>query len=110
MRPKIESYLGFAARSKNLVTGTDTCRRQMEKGTLKLLIIAEDLSDNTKEKVIRIAIKTKTPYREFGTKQWLSKVVGEEESGVFGISGDHFHQVILKELDRRREEYDDKSV
>jgi ribosomal protein L7Ae-like RNA K-turn-binding protein len=101
MKPKIESYLGFAARSGNLVAGTDTCRKRMEKGAIKMVLLAEDLSKNTRDKVIRTAIKTHTPYREFGTKQWLSKITGEEESGVFGITDDHFYQVILKELEKK---------
>jgi ribosomal protein L7Ae-like RNA K-turn-binding protein len=101
MRDKIDSYLGFAARSRNLVVGTDTCRILMGKGKLKLLILATDLSENTREKVVREAIKNNVPYKTYETKEKLSKLTGEKTSGVFGILDDNFKNVIVKELENK---------
>lgn len=101
MREKIDSYLGFAARSRNLVVGTDTCKILMGKGKIKLLILATDLAENTKEKVIREANKNKVPYKIYETKEKLSKLTGEKTSGVFGIIDDNFKDVIVKELEKK---------
>ena len=101
MRDKIDSYLGFAARSRNLVVGTDTCKILMGKGKIKLLLIATDLAENTKEKIIREAIRNKVPYKIYETKEKLSKLTGEKISGVFGILDDNFKEVIVKELEKK---------
>ena len=50
MRSKIESYLGFATRSRNLITGSNTCLFAMNKKKVKLLILASDISENTMKK------------------------------------------------------------
>ena len=67
MRKKIESYLGFAARSRNLVTGYNTCIMAMQKRKLKLLILASDLSENSIEKLVKEAEKTGTSYKIYGS-------------------------------------------
>ena len=43
VRNKVESYLGFAARSRNLITGYNTCIMMMAKRKVKLLIQKEFL-------------------------------------------------------------------
>ena len=101
MREKIDSYLGFAAKSRSLVVGTDTCRILMGKGKIKLLLIATDLSENSKEKIIREAVKNNVPYKIYETKEKLSKLTGEKTSGVFGILDDNFKDVIVKELENK---------
>ena len=51
IRNKVMSYLGFAAKSRNLVTGAGTCQMMMEKGRIKLLIVTEDIAENTEKKM-----------------------------------------------------------
>ena len=51
MENKVLSYLGFAARARKLVTGYNTCLYMMEKKKIRLLLLAEDLSENTKKKI-----------------------------------------------------------
>ena len=66
MRSKVESYLGFAARARSLSTGYNTCIFMMEKRKLKLLILTEDLSENSKEKMLRAAKQYEVPCRTYG--------------------------------------------
>ncbi len=101
MREKIESYMGFAAKSRKLISGAETCKAFMAKGKVKLLIIAEDISANTKEKVIREAVRHNVEYKVFGEKEKLSAMTGETDSGIFGILDDNFKNVILKEIESK---------
>lgn len=101
MRQKFDSYIGFAAKSRKLIAGTETCKAFMARGKVKLLIIAEDISDNTKEKVIKEAVKNSVEYRVFGNKERLSAITGETDTGVFGILDDNFKNVILKEIESK---------
>jgi len=99
MRNKIDSYLGFAKKSRGLVSGYNTCLHGMNHGKIKLLIIATDVTVNGSEKLIRLAENKKITYRRYGTKEELSRLMGFDDRGVFGIVDDNFADIILKEID-----------
>ena len=96
---KLASYMGFARKSKNLVTGTDTCIKHMEKGKVKLLIIAGDTSDNTMKKLIGKAEKNEVRYRIYRTGDILSKMTGTCGKIAFAVIDEHFADIIVKEID-----------
>ena len=96
---KLASYMGFARKSKNLVTGTDTCIKHMEKGRVKLLIIAGDTSDNTMKKLIGKAEKNEVRYRIYRTSDILSKMTGTCGKIAFAVIDEHFADIIVKEID-----------
>ena len=48
---KLLSLLGFAARARALVCGTDQCRDEIRRGKLRLVIVAASASDNTKKRI-----------------------------------------------------------
>ena len=101
---KVCSYMGFAARSRNLVTGYNTCLLSMNKKKIKLLILTEELSENTLNKMIQQCTKTKTEYRIFGNAEELSKITGKDGTGIFGIIDKHFAEIICTEIDRIQSE------
>ena len=98
-RNKVFSYLGFAARSRNLITGYNTCIMMMAKRKVRLLILAEDLSENTIEKMLTQCNKNKVEYRIFGNSDDLSHITGKSGKGIFGITDKHFAEIICKEID-----------
>ena len=102
MRKKIDSYLGFAKRSRNLIMGYNTCLLAMNKKKLKLLIIAGDVSENTVKKLIHSANESNIVYRIYSTCDELSQACGTTGRGVFGITNQNFANVILKEIDEDR--------
>lgn len=99
MRKKVDSYLGFAAKSRQLVSGYYTCLHGMKHKKLKLLILSEDLAENTVKKLSKLAKENEIPLRIYGKSEELSKVTGSQERGVFGIIDVNFADVILKEID-----------
>lgn len=99
MRKKVDSYLGFATKSKNLVSGYQTCLHTIQKNKLKLLILSEDLSENTVKKMSKLADENDVPVRIYGKSEELSKATGSQERGIFGITDVNFADVILKEID-----------
>lgn len=101
MRSKVESYMGFAARARSLSTGYNTCVFMMEKGKIRLLILAEDLSENSKEKMIRAAKQYEVPYRIYGKMDELSHITGTEGKGIFGLADKNLADAIVKEIDRQ---------
>jgi ribosomal protein L7Ae-like RNA K-turn-binding protein len=49
---KLLSLLGFAARARKLVRGTELCRDAIRRGQTILTIVAADASSNTKKRII----------------------------------------------------------
>ncbi len=99
MRKKIYSYLGFATKSRNLISGFNTCVTAMHKEKVKLLLVAEDISENTEEKIIREAEKTNTVWRKCLDIESLSEITGKDNVGIFAVTDDNFAKVILTEID-----------
>ena len=57
MRERIHSYFGFAKKSRNLISGYNTCLYGIQKRKVKLMILASDLSENTLDKFRRLPRK-----------------------------------------------------
>ena len=98
-RRKLLGYMGFAARARKIVNGYNTCVFTMEKGKVRLLIIAEDLAENSKKKMIAAAGRLKVEYRVFGDSEEMSHMTGTAGKGIFGITDENFAKVISKEID-----------
>ncbi len=114
MKKKINSYMGFAKKSGNLISGGNTCTITGSKGRLKLLIIAEDASENSREKMVRLAEKTDTAYRIYGRADDLSHAIGTSGRSVFGVTDRNFADTIMNAIDEVQEKekevfYDNES-
>lgn len=100
MRKKIISYLGFAKKSGNLLAGVNTCTFGMNKGKVKLMILAEDISENSEKKIMKEIRKHNVKYVKYGSSEEMSHAIGSSGRNVFGICDDNFMKVILSEIDR----------
>ena len=99
-KKKVMSLLGFATKSGNLVTGYNTCLKLIPARKLKLLIIGEDVGENTTEKMKQKCETYNIPVRVFGACEELSHATGKIDKGLFGISDDGFSKSIIKEIDK----------
>ena len=104
MENKVLSYLGFAAKARKLVTGYNTCIYMMEKKKIRLLILAEDLSENSVKKMVSASEKHKVPCRIYGAGEQLSKITGTAGKGIFGITDENFAKVISDGIDHIQSE------
>ena len=48
-KQKIYSYIGLAMRAGQVVSGDDTTLKELKKGKISLVIVADDASENTKK-------------------------------------------------------------
>lgn len=99
MKSKLESYLGFARKSRNLAIGTGTCEVMMNKGKVKFLVIAEDTADNTKNKLIGQAERLGVPYAVYGLSDELSRMSGTTGKSVFALTDSNFADIIRKQIE-----------
>ncbi len=82
-----------------VAVGYNTCVFSMSKSKVKLIILAEDLSQNSVEKIKSEADRKGIPVRVYGNKQELSHMTGKENSGIFGITDANLSKAILEEID-----------
>ena len=102
MNKKVISYLGFAKKSGNLLTGVNTCSMAMTKGKVKLIIISEDISENSEKKIMKEIRRYNVHYVKYGESEELSHAVGSSGRNVFALCDKNFAEVILKEIDREQ--------
>ena len=98
MKRKVISYLGFAKKSGNLVSGVNTCTFTMAKKKAKLIILAEDISEHSEKKIMKEIRKYGVDHVKYGTGEELSHAVGTTGRSVFAVCDENFQEVIFDEL------------
>lgn len=92
---KIYSFLSIAKKAGKLVSGYNSCEFDIKKDKCKLIIIAEDASQNTIEKFKNICSSRNVPFAIFGSKERLGTSIGKDEASVLGIKDDGMSRVVL---------------
>lgn len=98
MEDKALKLMGFARRAGRLVSGTNTCILQMDRGRVQLLIIAEDISENGRKKIMKAVSRNGVRYVDYGEGEVLSHMTGTAGRSVFAVTDRHFADTILQEI------------
>lgn len=98
MKKKVISYLGFAKKSGSLMAGVNTCTFGMNKGKVKLMILAEDISENSEKKIMKEIRKHGVEYVKYGNSEEMSRAIGSQGRSVFAICDINFSEVIKNEI------------
>ena len=108
MNPRILTLMQFARKAGKLVVGTNACERAIGRKEVFLLILAQDNSERTKNKMKQIAGAAKNSLEviETGTQEEISSALGLSLTGIFGIKEKHIAGKImeywLSETERRK--------
>ena len=99
---KIFSFLGVAQRAGKLVSGDDSTMLDIKKNRVKLVIVAEDASNNTKK-----LFKDKTSFRNiacvtYSTKLQLGLAIGKAPRAVMGIKDVSFADKVLELIENTK--------
>lgn len=89
---KLLSLLGFAAKARKLILGTDLCRDEIRRGKLPLVIIAQNASANTVKRICDACNYYGTEFCHVPiNSDMLSKQVGKLSNiAVFGVTDMNF--------------------
>lgn len=96
MHSKISALLGFASKAKKLVSGESAVEAILKKKQARLLILAEDVSDNVRTKYIHWCADENIPVLTQGTKRTLGVCIGLSPRSVIAITDEKFAQSILQ--------------
>ena len=76
--------------------GADSVENDIKKKTIKLVIVAEDSSNRTKDKFKRICESYDVPIIQFGNIETLSKAIGKNNKAIIGIKDVNLSKEIKK--------------
>jgi predicted RNA-binding protein YlxR (DUF448 family)/ribosomal protein L30E len=98
-KEKVKSLIVMAAKAGMLLSGYSAVHDGVEKGRVKALLFATDLSDGTREKIMA---SDAAPKRQaaFLTKDEIGALLNRELVGILGITDNGFADAIFNETDR----------
>ncbi|MGH7444234.1 MAG: L7Ae/L30e/S12e/Gadd45 family ribosomal protein [Longimicrobiales bacterium] len=77
--------LGLAARAGAVLSGTERVRVAARAGTVRFVLVAGDISANTRDKLIPLLEARGIRYREVATRAVLGMAVGRPPASALGI-------------------------
>ncbi len=94
---KISGMLGLAKRAGKISSGATQVKQDLKRGSVYLVIIATDASDNTQKEYTSNCQFYKTPLVIWGDKEILGKAIGKPMRTVLAVLDQGFADR-LKEL------------
>ena len=93
---KILGLIGLSARARKISYGADSVEIQLKKKKVKLIIVAEDASDRTKNKFIKLSNEYNVPRIILGKIDEISKTIGKSNKAIIGIEEENISKEIQK--------------
>ncbi|MCK5763468.1 MAG: ribosomal L7Ae/L30e/S12e/Gadd45 family protein [Clostridiales bacterium] len=103
MKSKILSLLSFARKSNNIAFGYMQVAQQIKKGKIELVILANDISQNSEKKIRKEADEHMIKVIKYSTKDELSHSIGQYNKSIFGIKNKNFAKRILAYYSEEKE-------
>lgn len=95
-KQKVYGLLGLSTKAGKIAFGTESCLELINKRKVRLIILAEDSADRTINNFSNICKEKNIPIKVFGSKEEISKAIGQENKTVIGIRDKNFAEAILK--------------
>lgn len=92
--------LGLAQRAGRLVSGFDAVRRAVDRGRAKLIVISQDASAGTAERIRRIADARGVPCVTWADMRSLGEAIGRPDRAVVAIVDAQMAEAVRKALTR----------
>lgn len=85
-RRKVLGLLGLGIRARTVVIGVEQVRAAAHKGKLALVVVASDVSENSRDKIIPLIRAKRIVSLEGPTGAELGQCVGKEITAVVGVT------------------------
>ena len=95
----ILGLIGLATKAGKICFGADSVEENIVKRKTKLVIIANDSSERTKNKFIKICEMNEVPVIIDYDIDTLSKAIGKSNKAIIGIRDINFAEAIQKKYD-----------
>lgn len=91
----MNKIIGLASRARKITTGTEITINSVRKGKIKLVLLANNASNNTKKHVSDKCSHYKVQVIEDFSSEELSQAAGKNNIMVVGITDSGFSKLIL---------------
>jgi ribosomal protein L7Ae-like RNA K-turn-binding protein len=95
MNNKFLQFIGLCKKAGKILEGYNRCEEYVTKDKVKLIIISEDCSINTRDKFIGYCNKKEVPYINGLTKEDLGNAVGRVEINILGVTDKNMSERLL---------------
>jgi len=89
------NILGLAFRARKCSTGEEMIIQDIQKNKAKLILLANDISQGTKKKMIDKCETFNVPYMEVDDRRTLAHAIGKSERVAVAILDDGFSKKIM---------------
>ncbi|UOY93636.1 YlxQ family RNA-binding protein [Ectobacillus sp. JY-23] len=93
------TFLGLANRARKIISGEELVLKEIRGGRAKLVLLAEDASNNTAKRIKDKANYYKIPLRTVETRQQLGHAIGRDERVVVAVLDEGFAKKLQSMLD-----------
>lgn len=94
-------FLGLAKRAGHLVSGEFMTENAVKSGKASLVIIAEDVSENTRKKFTNSCQYYDVPLREYSDKERLGHSLGNEYRASLAVTDQGMAKKVLEKMQRK---------
>lgn len=89
-------YLDYVQKHGKIISGSEVVEENISRKKAKMVIIAEDASEKTKQKFTNLCTVNNVPYFILGDIETNSKFIGKTNRAIIGITDDKFYIAIRK--------------
>lgn len=97
---KVLSLISLSRKAGKVVDGREAVEKGIEKGSVRLLLLAEDLSPQSMKEMTDVCLKKGIRRHTYLSKDKLGALLGKGERGAVGITDESFSSLLEKELGR----------
>lgn len=88
------SFLGLVQKSGNMVSGYNNCVSEIKADKCNIVLIAEDASDNTRDKFVSLCVSKNIPYIIYGSMDRLGESIGKSSKSILAIKNENMSKVV----------------
>lgn len=96
---KVDSLLGLATKSGNVVSGEFATEKAVKSGKAQMVIVSSDASHNTVKMFSNMCIFYEVPFYRYGEKEQLGHAMGKSLRSSLAITNPGLAQSIQKHLE-----------
>lgn len=97
---KILSLVSLSRKAGKVVDGREAVDKGIEKGDIKLLLLAQDLSMGSSKEMVDKCLMRGIRHYAYLSKDEMGVLIGKGERGTVGITDESFSLLLEKEFDR----------
>mgnify|MGYP002512957260 CR=1 FL=1 len=101
---KILSLAGLAMKAGKVASGEFATEKAVKSGLARLVLVAEDASDNTKKMFANMCDYYNVPLYYYSDKETLGAAIGRRYRASLALTDEGFAKTVTKEIEKMKTE------